>query len=697
MNKWFEITKRGYLLDFQMPDSTDPVLEGKDTLLKIDPEQIVAQLKKAEVTALYTHARDYAGNCYYNTKIGHKHTGIGTRDLLAEFSRICRREGMRILFYVYMGQAHDPRGTTGAEKDFAIVGPDGKRIAGMGMCMNGPGKEYLKAILREITEQYDFDGFWLDCFGWGTWEKQICYCDICKARFRNETGCEIPLPDVRTGEAWLKYRQWMRKERLKVKSEFNSLIRSINPELTIVYNAGPKTVKRGYDTFESFDDDDYLCSEFHYQDGHGILSLQCLSSSALKRNVPFEIEIYRFFCRFNKMQRANQIRPVAQHFTEMATVLAHGGFIQYYDQILPDGTLDQRSLEMLRGAFIEVKKCEPFLPVPACAERIPYASIVWSDTCELYDAEEHYGEIEGFHFALMEKHIPYNLITTRMIREGNFGNSKVLILPSLTCMSSIEVKNIRRFVMQGGGLVATYETSLKDEKGKPRRNFLLADLFGASYCGRLENPYSFIKFNGKHMLYENLPQNWPISVFKKFQLKVKVRKSAVAHGIIVQPFRGHRLAFLPGENTPYPAAVTHIAGKGRVVYIAHPSGQCYSEFGHPDARQLIVNAVKWAAGCSPAVEVECPDTVETVMWQDKASKQKVIHLVNRTPAGPQRSKGSVITEAIPVHDIIIRLKGKVKKAVLQPEGQQLKISLSRGKAEIKVPHVNIYSIVVIDT
>lgn len=168
----------------------------------------------------------------------------------------------------------------------------------------------------------------------------------------------------------------------------------MNSEQRIVYNAGPKTVGRGYDTFESFDSDDYLCSEFHYQDGHGILPLQCLASLALKPNVPFGIEIYRFFCRFNKMQRANQVRSVAQLFTVMATVLAHGGFIQYYDQILPDGTLDRRNLEMLQKAYVEVRKRELFLP--ANCKRMPYASIMWSDLCDIYDAKNTIRKLKDF-------------------------------------------------------------------------------------------------------------------------------------------------------------------------------------------------------------------------------------------------------------------------------------------------------------
>ena len=102
MGKWFDTSKRGYLLDFQIPDSFDQVPLGQlPTLRNIDPARIVGQLKDAGVTALYTHARDGCG-CYYDTKVGHKHTGIGDRDLLVEFSRACRKADIAILYYVYL-------------------------------------------------------------------------------------------------------------------------------------------------------------------------------------------------------------------------------------------------------------------------------------------------------------------------------------------------------------------------------------------------------------------------------------------------------------------------------------------------------------------------------------------------------------------------------------------------------------------
>lgn len=698
MPKWFETSRRGYLLDFQMPDSFDQVPLGQlPTLRDIDPERIVSQLRDAGVTALYTHARDYAGNCLYDTKVGHKHTGIGERDLLREFSAACRRAGMNILFYVYAAHSHEPRGECYAERGFAAVDAEGRRATDKRMCMNTPGREYIKALLKELSEGYDFDGFWLDCFGWGAWGK-TCYCETCRAKFLADTRCSLPPPDDRSSGTWRTYLRWIRRQRLNVKRELNGAVRAANPGLTIVYNEGPKGVRRGAAGPEYFDLDDYLCTEFHYEDGHGSLPLDCRAHEAIKPGTPFEIEIWRFFTRFTgNMQRANQVRPVAQLFSEMATVLANGGMIQYYDQIQMDGSVDARSLERLKGAFAEVERREPFLP--RGQERVPYASILWSSRSEAFAtdpaAREHGKGVEGFHFAMMESAVPYGLVTDRSLRAGDLGGAKVVILPSVACLSGEEAGSLRAYVRGGGGLVATYRTSLQDEWGNPRENFLLADLLGADYLEPVSYRYSFVKFSEEHDLARGLPLGWPMSVFNQWQLKVAVREGAEGHGCIVHPFRGHRLGHFPGEDTPYPALVTRRVGKGRVVYVPHPAGQCYSEYGHPDAKQLILNAVRWAAGEAPPIEVERSETVEVVPWESASGREWAVHLVNRTAAGPARTKGSVISETIPLHDVVVRLPFAIREAELQPEGMKLDVKSAAGRSEIVVPRLEIHSILVV--
>ena len=58
---------------------------------------------------------------------------------------------------------------------------------------------------------------------------------------------------------------------------------------------------------------------------------------------------------------------------------------------------------------------------------------------------------------------------------------RVLVLANAAALSAAQVNAVREYVRGGGGLVATAETSLCDELGRPRGDFALAEVLGASY------------------------------------------------------------------------------------------------------------------------------------------------------------------------------------------------------------------------
>ena len=60
---------------------------------------------------------------------------------------------------------------------------------------------------------------------------------------------------------------------------------------------------------------------------------------------------------------------------------------------------------------------------------------------------------------------------------------KLLLLPNAALMSDAQIDIVRAYVAQGGGLIASYETSLFDEQGRRRADFGLADVFGVSSTG----------------------------------------------------------------------------------------------------------------------------------------------------------------------------------------------------------------------
>ena len=158
--KWFEERRRAYLLDFQMPDSADQMPIGQPgNLGAVDPAAIVRRLHRAGVQALYVHAKDNQGNCYYDTRYGHKHRAIGARDLMREFSAACREVDMTLLYYVQTSR--ERRG--GLVASYAARHADGRPVVRTNtaplvpsgdvapvICLLGPAREYIKNIVREL-------------------------------------------------------------------------------------------------------------------------------------------------------------------------------------------------------------------------------------------------------------------------------------------------------------------------------------------------------------------------------------------------------------------------------------------------------------------------------------------------------------------------------------------------------------------
>jgi hypothetical protein len=63
--------------------------------------------------------------------------------------------------------------------------------------------------------------------------------------------------------------------------------------------------------------------------------------------------------------------------------------------------------------------------------------------------------------------------------ERDASEFAVLILPNLAALTDGQAATVRQFVERGGSLLATGESSLRNEWGEARPDFALGDLFGA--------------------------------------------------------------------------------------------------------------------------------------------------------------------------------------------------------------------------
>ncbi|MFB3826491.1 MAG: family 10 glycosylhydrolase [Bryobacteraceae bacterium] len=701
---WYKNQPRVFLLDFQMPDPLDQGVPGMPRFFeKLDPERIVAQVAAANSNVLLVHAKCNQGNAYYNSKIVHKHSGLGSRDLMADFSRLCRRRGLSLLFYVQLSRERrsflaPERRAVGADGRPVLLTNDNPLLASREerpvVCMNGPHRQYIKDILAELSGNYDFDGFWLDCFGW--WARvNPCYCESCKTAYRRATGKEIPRPPLGSAEGRA-YAKWRRELNSRILKELSDHIRSVNPKLTVTHNGAGLA---GGSDWDVCDGDDYVSQEFHITETYGGLSLLCERNRAYKPEAPFEIEIWRFANRPGGARSASrdyQVRGADALLTEMSAVAAHGGFPQYYDQVRPDGSLEERSLAALQPAFEEVAARQPWSGV---GRRVPYALVLWSKATECSAPGEarslHASGLKGCHHALMEKRVPVELVSERDVAAGRFRGARVVLIDSAECLPEACLAPLESFVRDGGGLVVTGRTSLRNGDGALRRDFALAAVAGVNYQGMTEHWYSFVNLERKHALTGGLPLNFPMSVYQTLQTRTKTQADAEVIGTIVNPLRGFHMGYPPHERTQIPALVARGCGKGRVVYAAAPLGSIYARTSHTDTRQLIVNAAIWAAGVEPPISAVAPETVETVLWRDEPAKRTIVHLLNRTGAGLAQGEGASMHEAIPVHDVRIRLARGLAAGIARtrPGGRVLRMKTEGEWTWIDAGRLGIWEVI----
>lgn len=176
---------------------------------------------------------------------------------------------------------------------------------------------------------------------------------------------------------------------------------------------------------------------------------------------------------------------------------------------------------------------------------------------------------------LIEGKVPFDIIYD----EGLEDLSKywALVLPNTESLSDEQVDRIMAFVHEGGGLVATEQTSLYDECRRSRGDFALAELFGVSASGRPQSP-------------------------------------------VMNTFGQGRIVYVPEVVPVKPFAIPRDATRYHTIT---------NDYWHaPRNFHQLVEAVRWACGGSFTVEVLAPlaTTVETL--KQEAAKRMLLNLVN---------------------------------------------------------------------
>jgi hypothetical protein len=236
-----------------------------------------------------------------------------------------------------------------------------------------------------------------------------------------------------------------------------------------------------------------------------------------------------------------------------------------------------------------------------------------------------------------------------------------------------------------------------------RRDFGLADLFGASFValrdGPMQNAYFRVTNDsgGAHPILKGL-EDASIVIGGTWQVDVKANQPLTQVPLTWIP----PVINLPMEKTYWTVNKTDIpgvylreAGKGRVVYFPWDIDRLYWEVMAQDHGTLLRNAVEWATNEARPVEVTGLGMFDVTVWKQKGSM--TVHLVNLTNPMAMRPNMHELIPSPPQH-VAVRLPqgAKATKVQLLVAGGAVPVEQSGGVVKLTVKSVLDHEVIAID-
>ena len=542
----------------------------------------------------------------------------------------------------------------------------------------------------------------MDGFNHNRWSPQLmCYCEWCRQSFRKASGRELPLVEGAKDASWPAYVVWRENRIFELWDTWNAAIRKINPNAFVLPGIGSGRAQLNMSKVRSRARTLYL----DYQGRRGLTPSWMAGKkgkelSAVLGDKPAGIT---FSVGYEEPYRwKDSVTTGPEMKVWVADGVAHGlrPKMAKFAGVLHD----RRWLLPVEELYTFLWKAEPYLR--NVGPPLATVGLVHSQaTARFYPAsargcsEEDYSK--GLYHALIEARIPSDTVHEDLLDESHLERFRTLVLPNAACLSDRQCAQIRRYVENGGSLVATFETSLYDEWGKRRERFGLGDLFGVEPAGAAVGPQlnSYLRFatGVRHPILDGF-EGAGRMINGIWRQPVKA----------VAPFPVQPLLFVaPYPDLPMeevyprdldknvPELYLREVGQGRIVYIPFDSDRTFWEVMDPDHGRLLANAVSWACRADLPVTVEGKGILDVTVWRQDASM--AVHLVNLT--NPMLMKGP-LREVFPVGPQKVRVRlpqsRSARKVQLLAAGSTPRFTQAQGWLTVEVPSVDIHEIVAID-
>jgi hypothetical protein len=671
---------------------------------------------------------------YYPTRIPlqRKATYLGGRDLFGELREAARQEGLVVFARMDSNRAHEE--FYQAHPDWFTRDKAGNPYKAGDLyisCINGPYyEEHIPSILKEISAMYHPEGFTDNSWS-GLGRETICYCENCRKRFFDKTGAAIPLVKNWDDPVYKKWIRWNYARRLEIWDLNNRVTRAAGGPHCIWAGMNSGAVSSQSNSFRDYKE---ICSRADIimldnqarndaggfqRNGdigkivHGLLGWDKL--------IPESMAMYQ---AGNPTFRVTS-KPEPEAKMWMAEGAA-GGIQPWWHMV--GAYHEDRRMYHTPGPFLKwYKENRIFL-----TDRQPVATVgmVWSqENTDFYGRDNARERVDlpwqGMTEALIRARIPYLPVHADHI-DRDAGQFSLLILPNLAIMTDKQVAATKRFVENGGGLLATGETSLFDADGNIRHDYALSDLFGAHVDrGNDERPGEEEFRHTLHTYFRLSPelrsrvagphnaQEPPVAGSRHPVLKGFEETDILPYGGLLKTSRADAgveipLTFIPAfpiyppetawmrvPKTTIPGLVlSNRPQGGRIAFVPADIDRQFGRHNLPDHGNLLANIIRWAVKDNIPLQVEATGLLDFHLYRQPG--RLILHIVNLTSAGTWRQP---VHELIPVGPVRIGIKlppdveGKSLRALVSD--QEISGQPTAGHCNFELRSVADHEVVVI--
>lgn len=423
--------------------------------------KVAARVKKLGATVFVRNIKAGSEGAWWPSRVGKVVPQAKTRNLAKEIIDSAHREGLKlIVYYRHMEDA----AMSEAHPDWVCVDWKGRRLhskRGDYMCFNSPYADFLLERLSELT-QMGADGLYFDEVHM---PKTGCWCRFCQAKYKAETGRDVPVRANEKDSLWHHYIDFNNRTIEDAFVRWRQALHRMNPSLVMVVSAHKwNAICERHLTGRLFESVDSVKTEFN--SGLRILPTDLYApppgrdyySRDVKQALAFVMARDAAGGRPAHVWIFN-VREKKSALHAAAGVLTHG-CIANMDLMGPRKA--RLPVGLYRDVFRLGSRVSPFLkgmapfrgvalvyPEKARDEyvlnpRTGFEQIVYPFYC-------------AFH-VLLRARIPVGVVTEPQLEEGLLDGYQVLVLPDFSGWSEGQKDSVRLFEQRGGKVVLQKET-----------------------------------------------------------------------------------------------------------------------------------------------------------------------------------------------------------------------------------------------